>query len=407
MNFLGLKKKRVYLDYAASTPIEKRVSRVLRRAERIYFGNPMGIHKEAVLAEKRKEKARAQIADFIGGRSEEIIFTGGSTERINLAIRGVIADLPPKTSHLTPHIVTTNIEHPAVVETLKVLEESGKISVTNVPVEKDGIVSAKKIFGALQKNTVLVSVMLGNNEIGTVQPIAEIAKSIRRYKKLTSHSSQLTAYAYPLLHVDATQGLQYFEINVGKSGIDLLSFDGAKAYGPKGVGVLYVRKGTPISKILYGGSQERGLRPGTHNTPGIIAIGETILLLKKEREKESKRLGMMLDRFAVNLSQKIPKIIINGSLENRMPNILSITIPGIDSELLAVELDARGIAVSHKSACKTKEDIPSHVLAGLGDPRVIENGAIRISFGRYTREKDLDYCVKAIEKICRKYTIIK
>lgn len=363
--------KRVYLDYASSALSAS--------------ANPGSIHELGVKEKIKLENARAKIAKILNVHTDEIIFTSGATESNNLAILGIKAG----------HIVTTNIEHASVMETSKHRGDA-----TFVPVEPNGIVDPKKIKKALTKNTILVSVMYANNEIGTIQPIREIAKEIRHFNKINNVKI--------FFHTDATQAINYLPISVPQLGVDIMSFNSAKIYGPKGVGVLYVKKNTPISKIMFGGDQERGLRPGTENVAGAIALTKALEETEKIKDKEVKRLTVLRDYFLNKLTYSNVradfrmKIKINGDLRNRLPNNINITIPNIPSDLLVIELSAKGIMASAKSACKSGDGKASHVISAI-DPKIREtDGSLRFSLGRNTTKADIDYTLKALSQILKK-----
>lgn len=365
------KSNKIYLDYASSS---------LRGSP-----NPSAIH-ELGLQEKRKlARARERVAEVLGARPDEIIFTSGATESNNLAVLGM-----PK-----GHIVTTNIEHASVLETAR-----HRGDVTFVPVETNGIVDPKKILKAIRSDTVLVSVMYANNEIGTIQPLGEIAKVIRHANKTRKKKTYF--------HTDAVQAANFLELNVAKLGVDLLSLNGAKIYGPKSTGVLYVRTGTPLSPIMWGGEQEGGLRPGTENPDLVLELALALEQAQKIKEKESDRLSELRDYFFDSLARLSKKILINGDRLNRLPNNVNITIPNIPSDLLVIELSARGIMASAKSACKAGDGKDSYVIAalrntdGLPAKAGAEAGSIRFSLGRETKKEDIDYAVQELSKILRK-----
>ncbi len=362
------KTRKIYLDYASSALSES--------------VNPGAIHELGVQEKRKLEDARKNIADILGAHADEIVFTSGATESNNLAILGM-----PR-----GHIVTTNIEHASVLETCK-----HRGNTTFVSVEKNGIVDVKKIKKALKPNTVLVSVMYANNEIGTIQPIREIAKEIRHFNKINPGS-----FGKIFFHTDATQAINYLPINVEKLGVDLMSFNSAKIYGPKGVGALYIRRRTPISKIMFGGEQERGLRPGTENVVGAIALAKALQNTEKIKEKELKRLTKLRDYFIKKLNKLNSKIIINGDLKNRLPNNINITIPKIPSDLLVLELSARGIYVSEKSACKSGDGKVSHVIQAINDNLNETDGSVRFSLGRETTKTDIDYTISSLVEILTK-----
>ncbi len=389
---------KIYLDNAGATPIDPTVFQVIQKVLKENFANPGSIHDLGVNSKKILEENRAIIARILGAHSDEIIFTSGATEANNLAIMGVLS----KSFFDIQHIVTTNIEHSSVLETCRYLENlpvgGRKIEVTYVPVEENGIVDPKKIKKALKPNTVLVSVMYANNEIGTIEPIEEIAKEIRHYNKINSTKI--------IFHTDAVQAINYLPIKVEKLGIDLLSFNAGKIYGPKGIGILYVKRNTPIISIIHGGAQEFGLRAGTENLVGVVGLTEALKITEKIKEKEVKRLIKLRDYFIIKLSKSLFDIKINGDLKKRLPNNVNITIPKIPSDLLVLELSARGIYVSEKSACKSGDKAGSYVILALcsGNNKICKKGegSLRFSLGRETSKADLDYVIKSLNEILQK-----
>ncbi|MBP6883729.1 MAG: cysteine desulfurase [Candidatus Pacebacteria bacterium] len=360
--------RKIYLDVASGARGEE--------------ANPSAIHELGVIEKNKLEQSRRTIADILDARPDEIIFTGGATESNNLAILGMTKG----------HIVTTNIEHASVLETCKHVG-----SVTFVPVEKNGIVDPKKIKKAIRPDTVLVSVMYANNEIGTIQPIREIAKEIRHYRKNSTRSNLVK---FPLFHTDATQAVNYLPIRVESLGVDMMSWNGAKIYGPKGVGALYVKRGTPIKPIMWGGEQEGGLRPGTENVTGIMALAQVMTETEKIKNKEVARVTKLRDYFISKL-QKF-NLVINGDLENRLPNNVNITIPKIPSDLLVIELSARGVMASAKSACKSGDGKASYVIEAINPNLKDTDGSLRFSLGRETTKKDIDDTIKALSEILKK-----
>ena len=381
--------KIIYLDYAASVS-----------------PNPSSIHALGVEAKRKLEKARKDVAGFLGARREEIIFTSGGTESNNLAILGLVYPYPTspysrgrsKEGVKIPHIVTTNIEHPSVFETCK---QRG--NVTFVEVEKNGVVDPQKIKKSLRSDTVLVSVMYANNEIGTIQPIKEIAKEIRHYNKLNKKEKQQKI----IFHTDAVQAVNYLDLNVEKLGVDMLSLSGSKIEGSGRVGVLFRKKSVPLKPIMRGGDQEGGLRPGTSNLPEILKFSSALTLMKKSKDKETKRLTKLRDYFCRGLDTRLsgvqhPTHLINGDLENRLPNNVSVTFPKIPSDLLVIELSARGIMCSSKSACKSSKAEGSYVIKAINPKLDPEIGALRFSFGKSTTKADIDYTVRALSEILTK-----
>jgi cysteine desulfurase len=383
------KSKKIYLDYASATPLEKDVLFVMNKIFKENFANSSAIHDLGVQSKNILSESRKNIAKIIDAHQNEIIFTSGSTESNNLAITGII------TKNL-PHVITSNIEHSSVLEVFKYLTENKLAEVTYVPVERSGIIDPKKIKKVMRKETILVSVMYANNEIGTIQPIKEIAKEIRHFNKLNNTKV--------LLHTDATQAINYLEINVEKLGIDMMSFNAGKIYGPKGIGALYIRRRTPVRKIIFGGDQEYGVRAGTENLASVVGFANALEITEKIKEKENKRLKKLQDYFIKKLQnlEKDKDIVLNGDLENRLPNNINITIPKIPSDLLVIELSARGIMVSAKSACKSGEEGESYVIKAIKPEADQENGSIRFSLGRSTTKEDLDFTLKSLKEILTK-----
>lgn len=395
--------RKIYLDYAGATPIDKRVQKAMNFYEKNFFANPSAIYKDGVIARNIIEEARGKIAELMNAHSDEIIFTGSGTESDAMAILGVVRNFSSSTTKI-PHIVTTKIEHPAVLENCRMLEENGEAEVTYLNVDKNGIVDLKELKDSLKENTVLVSVMYANNEIGTIQPIEEIAKIIRHFRKGKKS-------IFPLFHTDACQAMNYlYTENIEKLGVDMMSFNSSKIYGPKGIGALYKKRGIEISPIYKGGGQEFGLRSGTESLPLIASFREAFVITNKIKEKESERLIKIRDygiKKLLSLSEKTGyKIILNGDSLNRIPNNINISISSISSELLVIELDAKGIEVSEKSACHSTDDNGSYVIKAI---RKIckrgggEEGSLRISLGRATTKKDMDILAKELGKILMKY----
>lgn len=385
---------KIYLDYAAATPVEAEVleSMIPFHSER--FENPNSIHSGAVAVRRYVEEARRSVSSNIAARAGEVVFVGGGSESDNLAIFGTVAAFRSRHPGKGVHIITTAVEHSAVLMPIRKLEEGG-VDVTYVPIGPDGIVDPSLIRDALTEETILVSVMYANNEIGTIQPISEIAKVIRRYKKEAGDPR----VRYPLLHTDACQAPNYLEMNVQKLGVDLMSFSAAKMYGPKGSGVLYVKSGTPIEPVILGGSQEHGLRAGTENVPAIIGLAKAFTLATEMREKEVERLSDLRDHFIHELKRHIPNVLINGHERERLPNNVHMSIPGVDHQYLLIVLDTKGISCSTQSACKSAKADESHVLRALYDARDLKespDGGIRFSMGRGTTKEGIDVVVQEV-----------
>ncbi len=376
--------RKIYLDSASATPTNSEVLKVMAKVMRDNFGNPGAIHELGVQSKNIVEGARKKVSSLLGAHTDEIIFTSGATEANNLAILG-LSDLE--------HIVTTNIEHASVLEVCKHLEKNKLASVTYVEVEENGIVDPFKIKKALRPETTLVLVMYANNEIGTIQPIKEIAKLIRHHKK-TNPKSKI------LFHTDAAQAVNYLDINPSRLGVDMLTLGAGKIYGPKGVGALYVKRGVGIYKILQGGDQESGRRAGTENIAGVVGLSAALEITENMKIKESARLVKLRDYFVQKLSKAVLDIQVNGDLKERLPNNINITIPKIPSDLLVVELSAHGIYVSEKSACKSGEKKSSHVIKAIRPGET--DGSLRLSLGRETTKKDIDDTLIVLAQILKK-----
>lgn len=378
-------KQRIYLDHAAATPVDKRVLEVMRKVGAETYGNPSSIHKEGIAAKKIFEEARKSIADLFRARANEIIFTSGGTESNNLAIFGATDDIQKA------HIIVSNIEHKSVLECARELKRRGA-DVTFLPVSSDGIVSPKTVKNALRDDTALVSVMYANNEIGTIQPIAEIAKIIRRH----NHAGGKT-----LFHTDACQATNYLDMNVLKLGVDMMTVNASKIYGPKGVGVLFARRGIKLFPQIFGGGQESGLRAGTENIAAIAGFAEAVKITEKMKEKESARVSKLRDVFIHEILTKIPDTVLNGSASERLPNNANISFLGADAEEIVIALDARGIAASGGSACANigREGKVSEVILAISNDRIRARGSVRFTIGRGTKKEDIWRTVSELSRI--------
>jgi len=387
------KLKRIYLDYAAATPVRKEVKKSMDRFWDIDFGNAGAIHKEGAIAKKAISQSREKIAKIINARPDEIIFNSGGTEANNSAIFGVINRLNNNGMRFKDmHLVTTVFEHPSILECFKYFEKRGaKVDYLNI--DREGIVDLQQLKEILTTQTVLISIMFANNEIGTIQPIYEIAKIIKNFKKKQSQPGEL-----PVFHSDSAQALLFLPINTQKLNVDMMSFDAQKIYGPKGVGALYIKKGTEISPLIIGGNQEKGLRPGTENTPLIVGFAKALELANEERDVEAKRLTELRNYFVKEVLQKISEAKLNGSLENRLPNNVNISFPNTNNEFLVIQLDEKGIACSTKSACLTGK--ASYVVDSLNKGEERGKDSVRFTFGKSTTKKNINYLIKSLIEIC-------
>ncbi len=375
--------KRVYLDYAATTPTDPDVLKAMEPYFFEQFGNPSSIHSFGQEAKKAMEDARQRLALFLGAKPEEIVFTSGGTESNNFALLGVAYALKEKGDH----IVTTQIEHHAISEPLKFLKKSG-FKVTPVKVDKYGLVDPEEIKKAITKKTILISVMHANNEIGTIQPIAQIGRIARG--------------AGVYFHSDAVQTVGHIPVDVGELNVDLLSLSAHKFYGSKGVGALYIRKGTRVESFLRGGDQENGRRASTQNTAGIVGMGEAVVLCQERMEEEAASQTRLRDKLIKEIQDKISEVYLNGHPTERLPNNVNFSIKYIEGESMLLNLDMLGIAASTGSACTSSSLEPSHVLLAIGLPHEIAHGSLRITLGRWTKEEEVDYLLEHLPPVVEK-----
>jgi len=370
-------KELVYMDNAATTPVAKSVKEEMSVFFRDRFGNPSSLYSAANEARREGlERSREKIADFLDVKPEEIIFTSGATESDNLAIKGVALSLDE-----SAHFITTGIEHHAVLHAFEWLEDRGH-EVTYLDVDENGLVDPGDLRKALREDTALVSIMYANNEIGTIEPIKELA--------------EITAETGSLFHTDAVQAYGKFPLEL--ENVDMLSASGHKIYGPKGVGLLYRRKGVRLEPLIHGGGHESGLRSGTENVPGIVGLAEATELVATEREEEIPRQGALRDRI-IDEVLKIPDSRLNGPDENRLPNNANFSFKGIEGESIVMKLDNRNIAASTGSACSSPSLEPSHVLLSIGLPLSLAHGSLRITLGRETTEEEVEYLLEELPEV--------
>ena len=372
--------KRIYLDHNATTPLHPEVLEAMLPYYKEAFGNPSTIYSFGQETRKATDEAREKVANLIGASPEEIIFTSGGTEADNLALKGVAAALEKKGKH----IITSSTEHHAVLSTLKYLEKRG-YKVSFLPVDEYSFLDPKKVKEAITSQTILISVMHANNEVGTIEPISEIGEIARK--------------TGIYLHTDAVQTIGKIKVNVDDLKVDLLSLSAHKFYGPKGVGALYVRKGTRIHPLLHGGYQERRRRAGTENVAGIAGLGKAAEIASKEMVQQSRRESNLRDRLEKMIKQNINHCRLNGHPTRRLPNTLNVSFEFIEGESLILNLDLKGIAASTGSACTSGSLEPSHVLMAMGVPTEIAQGSIRFSLGRDTGKEDIDYTVEKLVEI--------
>ncbi len=390
-NLFTKKQKRIYLDNAGATPVSKRAQAVL--IERLsVFGNPSAIHQEGDKASQVLQKARNTVATVLNAHSYEVTFVGTGTESCNIAILGTIA----KVSGINlPHIITTEIEHPAVLEPIRHFEKMGKVRVTYLPVYGNGIVKVKDVREALTEETILVSVMYANNEIGTIQPIKEIGRALDEWKR----ERERTFTSYPYFHVDACQAGNYCNLDVVRLKAHLVTVNASKVYGPKGIAALYKREGISVEPTTYGGGQERELRSGTESVALAAAFAEALTEAIELRDAESERLIVLRDFFFKEVIRYIPDVTIYGDVKERLPNNINIRVPGITSDELILRLDAKGFAVSHKSACASAETDGSYVVQALGATLEESLENVRITLGRDTTQSDLESLITSLKSI--------
>jgi len=372
--------KRIYLDHNATTPLHPEILEAMLPYYKEAFGNPSTIYSFGQETRKATDEAREKVANLIGASPEEIIFTSGGTEADNVALKGVAAALEKKGKH----IIASSIEHHAVLSTLKYLEKRG-CKVSFLPVDEYSFLDPKKVKEAITSQTVLISVMHGNNEVGTIEPISEIGEIAQK--------------SGIYLHTDAVQTIGKIKVNVDDLKVDLLSLSAHKFYGPKGVGALYVRKGTRIHPLIHGGYQERRRRAGTENVAGIVGLGKAAEIASKEMVQQSRRESNLRDKLEKMIKENINHCRLNGHPTRRLPNTLNVSFEFIEGESLILYLDLKGIAASTGSACTSGSLEPSHVLMAMGVPPEIAQGSIRFSLGRDNQKEDIDYTVEKLVEI--------
>ncbi len=378
----------IYLDYASTTPTDPEVVSAMQPYWNEVYGNPSSLYSMGQKSKKALIGARSTIADTFNCQPEEIIFTGGGTESINLAIKGLFQyQKEPR------HMITSAIEHHAVIDSAESITRQGH-TVSILPVDDMGLLNIKDLEKTIQDNTLLVSIMLANNEIGTIQDIRAIGNFIEKLNK------QRVAKNLPKIffHTDACQAAGALDLDVKKLHVDLMTINGSKIYGPKGIGVLYKKKDVPLTALVSGGGQERNLRSGTENVPGIIGLAKALELAEKNKKKENTRLTKMRD-WLIKEILKIPKTRLNGHPTKRLPNNVNISILDIEGEATLLYLDEIGVQASTGSACTSESLEPSHVIRALGCPYEAAHGSIRFTLGKHTTQKDLKYLVEKLPDI--------
>lgn len=368
----------IYMDHSATSPVDDEVFKAMEPYFVDAFGNASTLYSLGREARKAMESGREKVASLIGASTDEIIFTSGGTESDNIAIKGVAYKLKNKGNH----IITSNIEHPAVDETCKYLEKNG-FKVTYLPVGKDGIVKVSDLENAITDKTILITIMHANNEIGTIQPIAEIGK-IAREKKI-------------YFHTDAVQSTGKIPVDVKELNVDLLSISAHKLYGPKGIGALYIRKGVRLEPIIHGGGHEKGIRPGTENVAGIVGLGKACEIAEANLEETASYVSSLRDEIIKRVLSEIDESYLNGHPTKRLPNNINFRFTGIEGESLVLHLDSKGIASSTGSACSSKKLEPSHVLMALRLEEVQAHGSLRLTLGKENKPEEIDYVVESIK----------
>lgn len=375
--------RNVYLDYSATTPVKDQVLQEMIPYFTEKFGNPSSLYDKGLESKDAVTHAREQVAELINAKPSEIFFTAGGTEADNWAVFGTAEKLKAKGNH----IITTKVEHHAMLHSCAALEKDG-FEVTYLDIDKDGFVDLKQLEDSITDKTILISIMLVNNEIGTIQPIKEAAAIAKKHKVL--------------FHTDAVQGLGNVPIDVRDMGVDMMSLSSHKIYGPKGVGALYIRKGVSIANYMYGGAQENRKRAGTENLPGIVGFGKAAELAKANFDNHVKHCSQLRDYLKDRIINEIPDTFVNGTMEHRHPGNLNVTFEYIEGEAILLLLNQFGISVSTGSACSSASLEPSHVLSALGVPVEMIHGTVRFTVGDFTTEEDIDYVVDNLKTVVAK-----
>lgn len=378
---------RVYLDFNATTPVEPEVLDAMLPYFSAEFGNAASIHTPGQKARAAVEAAREQVAALIGTRAQEIVFTSGGTESDNHAIFGILAApvaqpiLAVHADEMGRHLITTQIEHEAVLHACQALEKEG-VAVTYLPVDRNGLIEIERLRAAIQPQTALITVMHANNELGTVQPLEEIGR-IAKERDI-------------YFHTDAVQSAGKLPIDVNALQVDLLSLSGHKFYAPKGIGALYIRSGTRLRQLLYGGHHQRGFRPGTENVAAIVGLGKAAEIARESLAEDARRMSILRDKLEHGLLARVPHARVNGGGAPRTPNTTNLAFPGIEGEALLIALDLKGLACSTGAACSSGAVEPSHVLIGIGLPPEEARASLRFSLGRHTTEKEIEFALQVV-----------
>ena len=371
-----------YFDHSATTKVKEKVLEAMLPYLKEEFGNPSSMYTSGRSAKRAIEAARKQVSELINAKPKEIIFTAGGSESDNTALFGIVKKYKEKGNH----IITSKIEHHAILNSCKRLKKDG-FEITYLNVNKDGIVDIEELKRVVNENTILISIMYANNEIGTIEPIKEICEIAKKHNII--------------VHVDAVQACGNIPIDVKELGVDLLSISGHKLYGPKGIGALYIKEGVEIENLIYGGHQEKGLRAGTENVSGIVGFGKACEIAKLELSTHMKYLSKLRDYYISQVEKRIPDVILNGSREKRLPGNANFSFKNVDGGTILLKLDQKGISASSGSACSTGDPKPSHVLTAIGLDEVTAKSALRTTFGEDNTISDIDFLLNSLEDIVK------
>lgn len=386
MKFMAKAQNIVYMDHAGTTPLDSRVLNAMMPYLSQHFGNPSSYHAIGQVATRAIDESRDKISDVLRCQPSEVVFTSGGTESDNAALKGVAAALQGTGNH----IITSNIEHHAVLRTCQYLEDIG-FQVTYLPVDSDGLVNPTELLKAITDRTILVSIMYANNEVGTIEPISEIARMVKEQAKVLDRTI--------VMHTDAVQAAGFLDMDVKRLNVDLLSLSAHKFYGPKGMGVLYLKRGTPFLPQQQGGGQEREKRSGTENVAGIVGTAAALEIADREKVKVSERCRSLRNKIVKEIQRNIPDVHINGHPENILPNNVNVSFENVDGETLLLGLDLVGICASSGSACSSGSLEPSHVLLALGQSADLARGSLRLTLGRDSKNEDADFVISELTKL--------
>ena len=376
----------VYMDHAATTPVRPEVMEAMLPYFTHRFGNASSLYTLAQESRRAVDEARESVARVLGCRTSEVVFTSGGSESDNTALKGAASALKQTGNH----IITTSIEHHAILHTCQYLEDTG-FRVTYLPVDRDGLVDTEDVLKAVTDETILVSVMLANNEIGTIQPVADMARGVKEIAKKLGRTI--------VFHTDAVQAAGFMDIDVNALGVDMLSLSSHKFYGPKGVGVLYVRRSTPFTPQQFGGAQERQRRAGTENVPGIVGTAVALRLASEERESSSEHCLRLRDSLVQGIQERIERVHLNGHATLRLPNNVNFSFDGVEGEPILLGLDFAGTAASSGSACTSGALEPSHVLLALGLPADLAQASLRLTLGKDNTQEDVEHVLRVLPEL--------